>query len=60
MLKRTTKKYFDEVFSYISEVKKFHSEETSPMKKLHSNSEETSHQDMKKLHSSSEIGLQAQ
>ena len=41
-LKRTTKKYYDEVYIYVLGVKKLHGgEETAPMKELHTPHEET-------------------
>jgi hypothetical protein len=54
LLKRTTKKYFNEVYCYISGVKKFHSEKISPMKKLHPEGEKISQEAVKKLHSEGE------
>jgi len=51
MLKRTTKKYFNEVQSYILGTKKLHHEETAPTKKLRTTYEETAYLDTKKLRS---------
>jgi len=49
-LKRTTLKYFNEVYAYVLGVKKLHGEETSPMQFLHPHHEETAYLGVKKLH----------
>jgi len=49
-LKRTTLKYFNEVYAYILGVKKLHGEETTRVKELHPKGEETAPIGMKKLH----------
>lgn len=49
-LKRTTKKYYNEVWLYIEGVKKLPREETSPVKELHLTGEEVAPLLVKKLH----------
>jgi hypothetical protein len=53
-LKRTTKKYYNEVFLYVEGVKKLPREETSPVKELHPSGEEVAPLVVKKLHPSGE------
>jgi len=49
-LKRTTKKYYNEVYAYIGGVKKLHGENVAQVKELHPRGEKVAHLGVKKLH----------
>jgi len=53
-LKRTTEKYYNDVYVYISGVKKLHSEKVARVKELHPNGEKVAHLGVKKLHTRGE------
>jgi hypothetical protein len=53
-LKKTTKKYYQEVYSYALGVKKLHGEEIALVKELHPTGEEVAPQVVKKLHGGGE------
>lgn len=53
-LKRTTKKYYEEVRLYIDGVKKLHGEKVARVKKLHTKGEKVAHLGVKDLHTKGE------
>ena len=49
-LKRTTKKYYNEVYCYVLGVQKLHGEEVAPMQELHPTHADVAHLGVQKLH----------